>query len=213
MNVYVGQTRSKKLIAQLREEGFGECCQPNEYPPRRFPYMLDNGAFAAWKAGRSFDSAAWLGALRRVGELPHLPRFAIAPDVVAGGQASLDLSMAWLEQLQLARVPAYLAVQDGMVESDVLPVLRQGFAGVFVGGTLPWKLATGAAWVEFAHAHHFPCHVGRVGTPDRVTWAAECGADSIDSCLPLWSTENMARFVRSVRDAGRQAQLFIRRSE
>lgn len=213
MNAYIGQTRSRKLIARLQSEGFGECCQPGEFPPKRLPYMLDNGAFAAWKAGRGFDSAAWLSALRRVGELAEPPRFAIAPDVVAGGLESLSLSVAWLEEMQRARVPAYLAVQDGMQFEDVAPVIRKGFAGVFVGGTLPWKLGTGAAWTKFAHELGLPCHIGRVGTPDRVTWAAESGADSIDSCLPLWSDGQLMRFVRALRDAGRQSQLFVRGAE
>ena len=213
MDVYVGQTRSRKLIARLRDEGFGECTQPTEFPPRRFPYMLDNGAFSAWKRGETFDSAKWLSALRRVGELAEPPRFAIAPDLVAGGLDSLALSIGWLGEMERARVPAYLAVQDGMTEEEVLPVLRKGFAGVFVGGTLPWKLGTGARWVKIAHEAGVPCHIGRVGTPDRCTWAAECGADSIDSCLPLWSDAQLTRFVRALRDAGRQSQLFARGSE
>lgn len=212
MNAYVGQTRATKLIARLRREGFGECVQPHEFPPRRQPYMYDNGAFAAWKAGEQFDSAAWLSGLRGIAELGVPPDFAIAPDVVAGGRGSLDLSASWLEELQRSRIPAYLAVQDGMLEEDVAPVLRKGFSGVFVGGTLEWKLATGAAWVQFAHELGVPCHIGRVGTPGRVEWAAECGADSIDSCLPLWSTEQMDRFVRALRDSSRQSMLFVRRS-
>jgi NADPH:quinone reductase-like Zn-dependent oxidoreductase len=74
---------------------------------------------------------------------------------------------------------------------------------LFVGGSLPWKLATGERWVRFAHAHGRRCHIGRVGTPRRVAWARRIGADSIDSCLPLWSRENLDAFVAAVR--GEQA--------
>jgi hypothetical protein len=37
-----------------------------------------------------------------------------------------------------------------------------------------------------------------VGTPDRVRWARRIGADSIDSALPLWSSDNLARFLRAL---------------
>ncbi len=131
--------------------------------------------------------------------------------MVAGGNDSLDLSMSWVGEIHKARVPAYLAVQDGMRGDDVERVLRAGdFAGVFVGGSLPWKLATGAQWVAFAHRLGKPCHIGRVGTPSRVRWAKEIEADSIDSCLPLWSREQLAAFVAALRGNG-QFDLFVRR--
>lgn len=70
---------------------------------------------------------------------------------------------------------------------------------VFVGGSLRWKVATGARWVQLAHAHGRRCHVGRVGTPRRAAWALRIGADSIDSCFPLWSRTNLAEFVAALR--------------
>jgi len=82
-----------------------------------------------------------------------------------------------------------------------------GFAGVFVGGTLEWKLDTGAAWVQFAHKQGLPCHVGRVGTAKRVRWAIDIGADSIDSCLPLWSSENLGQFLGALDYGKRQSQI------
>lgn len=78
--------------------------------------------------------------------------------------------------------------------------LELGFSGIFVGGSLPWKLETGAQWVREAHARHLPCHIGRVGTAKRVRWAKASGADSIDSCLPLWSEENLIAFLRALGD-------------
>jgi hypothetical protein len=74
----------------------------------------------------------------------------------------------------------------------------RAFDGIFVGGTLGWKLRTGDAWVRFAHARGLPVHVGRVGTARRVGWARRIGADSIDSCLPLWSRENLEAFAAAV---------------
>jgi len=91
----------------------------------------------------------------------------------------------------------YLAVQDGMAAADVRAAIA-GFGGIFVGGTLSWKLQTGASWVRLAHELGLPCHVGRVGTARRVRWARRIGADSIDSCLPLWSKEQLAGFVSAL---------------
>jgi hypothetical protein len=91
-----------------------------------------------------------------------------------------------------------------MTKADVAPVLPR-FAGVFVGGSLPWKIATGAAWVSFAYRNAKPCHVGRVGTARRVAWARRIGADSIDSSLPLWSADNLRVFVSAIE--GRQLEL------
>jgi hypothetical protein len=86
-----------------------------------------------------------------------------------------------------------------MEPEDVAPVAHH-FAGLFVGGTLAWKIKTAARWIRWAHAQARPlrCHIGRVGTPDRVRWARRIGADSIDSALPLWSSENLSRFLRAL---------------
>lgn len=198
MKVYVGQTRAKKLIAYLEALGFGECTQPTEVPPRRSPWFLDNGAFGAWKAGAPFDDVAFLRAL----ECDLSPEWVVCPDIVAGGHSSLEFSEEW--RPRLGGQPAYLAVQDGMVTGDVAGV-ASSYAGLFVGGTVDWKLETGAAWVELAHSLGIPCHVGRVGTAKRVRWAFDIGADSIDSCLPLWSRGKLDTFVRALEDCRRQA--------
>lgn len=200
---YIGQTRSRSLIARLSDLGFGEMCQPNEYPPRRRPYILDNAAFKAWRAGRPLDAEAFRVALDACKADP--PTFIVVPDQVAGGVESLQLSLSWVEACRAAG-PAYLVVQDRMHVRQVSRVLHR-FDGIFVGGTLGWKLRNAEAWVRLAHAHGKPCHVGRVGTPKRVRWAQRIGADSIDSCLPLWSEGQLQRFLGALRAAA-QADLF-----
>lgn len=193
----MGQTRGRKLLAELERRGWGEMTQPGEYPPRRLPWAMDNGAFGAWKAGLPFDAPAFRAALYRA-TLFTPPEFVVCPDLVAGGVESLRFSMDWRPEMP-REWRSFLAVQDGMEDEHVEPVLRH-FAGVFVGGTLRWKVRTGAAWVRLAHKHGRPCHVGRVGTGRRVRWARRIGADSIDSCLPLFAARNMDRFVRALED-------------
>jgi hypothetical protein len=157
------------------------------------PGFYDNGAYGDWKGGRSFDVARFRHEVARMLDEDKRPDFLVAPDVVAGGGQSLCLSAEWLPQLAHV-APVYLAVQDGMSEADVEPHART-FAGLFVGGTLPWKIATAPAWIALAHRLGRPCHVARVGTAKRVRWAKRIGADSIDSSLPLWSRENLAVFL------------------
>jgi len=203
---YVGQTRSRDLIAQLAEHGIGECTVRGELPPRRRPWFFDNGAFRDFTAGRAFDREAFERDVARIREELLAPDFLVLPDVVAGGRASLDESLAWAPRLEGVG-PLYLAVQDGMSEDDVRPVLGN-VAGVFVGGSTEWKLATAAAWRALAHAHGRRLHVGRVGSMRRVAWARlEVRADSIDSCLPLWSAQKLDRFVRALVPCG-QGLLF-----
>lgn len=127
------------------------------------------------------------------------PDFVVAPDIVAGGTESLSLSIQWAEQCaELA--PVYLAVQDGMDAYSLdhaLSVAR--FGGVFLGGTMPWKRATGAQWAREAHARNLKCHVGRAGTAKMVSWAKSIAADSLDSCTPLWSKANFSSFLCALR--------------
>lgn len=208
MLAYVGQTRSRKLIARLTALGIGECTQPREWPPRRHPWFADNAAFSAWRSGRPFDDEGFLSALSSVAEGLPSPDFRVCPDIVAGGLDSLAFSIRWRERCESV-CPGqrwYLAVQDGMTESDVRPAADM-FAGLFVGGSLAWKIRTAASWVAYAHEFGKPCHIGRVGTGQRVRWARRIGADSIDSCLPLWGEDNLQRFLRGLETNPPQASM------
>jgi hypothetical protein len=127
-----------------------------------------------------------------------MPDFVVAPDIIGGGLASLRLSLVWDADLHRMGHVVYLAVQDGMRTRHVGRFLGR-FDGLFVGGTLGWKLRTAADWVRLAHEHGKPCHVGRVGIAKRVRWAQRIGADSIDSNQPLWSHANMTKWLAAMR--------------
>lgn len=200
MRIYVGQGNSSagtKKMREARASGLGLCLCPGELPPNFGPWFLDNGAFRAFRRGAPFDEVAFARALADGRDLGA--DFAVTPDVVGGGEASLALSVAWVGRLDGYR--PYLAVQDGMTEGAVEEVLPL-FAGLFVGGSVPWKLATGASWVGLSHRHGKPCHVGRVGTPSRLAWAKEIGADSIDSSQPLWTDGKWRAFLKAALDLG-----------
>lgn len=130
MRAYVGQCRGSKLIAACQREGWGECTQPDEYPPRRRPWFADNGAFKAWRAGRAFDGDAFAAYVARLAAEGAAPEFVVAPDVVAGGGASLALSVAWAPRLAPLGAPLALVVQDGMAAAEVAAALGPFCAAV-----------------------------------------------------------------------------------
>lgn len=195
MRVFVGQTRAAELVATLRRAGIGECVTRGELPPRRPFWFYDNGAFGDWQAGRDFNVCQFMRDLRRIAHWPMpAPSFLVLPDQVAGGRASLRTSLDWLAVSEQAGAPLYLAVQDGMTPADLVTLDRR-IAGIFVGGSTRWKVETAPAWVRWAHGRGLPAHIGRVSTPERLHWARELGADSVDSSFPLWTRDRLAEFI------------------
>lgn len=208
MIAYCGQTRSATLIAELDALGIGECTQRGEIPPRRAArWFHDNKAFADWRNNRPFNIVRWERDQWRIRDRKLRPDFVVVPDIVAGGESSLEWSAMW-RPFVAPGIPAYLVVQDGLTCERVaawLDAQPDPYHGIFVGGTLPWKLATGAAWVAFAHGRGMKCHIGRVGPAHRVRWAREIGADSIDSSLPLRDRGKMQAFLGALGLAPRGA--------
>lgn len=203
MLVMVGDTRSRRVIARLRQLGWGRvfCRKPTPYPGE--PWALDNGAFAAWKGGRPFDAE---GFIRRVEQAtPLAPLFGVLPDVVGGGESSLALSRSWLPRLP-TDFPWYLAVQDGMTGAMVEPLLEQ-VAGILLGGTTRFK-GTAPEWSALAHRRGKRFHYARVSTAEHVRRAVDCEADSCDSSQPLWSEDHWLRFQRAVGDTVAQVPMF-----
>lgn len=153
-----------------------------------FPYALDNGAWNAFTAGLPFDEEAFL---RAYGLLGRGADFAVLPDIVAGGLASLAFSRAWLARLEPV-CPLMLAVQDGMAAGDVEHLVSPSL-GIFVGGSTEWKEATMAAWGFLARARGARLHVGRVNTVRRIRLCHAARADSFDGSGPSRFANELAR--------------------
>lgn len=222
MRAYVGQTRAPELVALLAAAGIGECTVTGELGtkgPRRRPFFHDNGAYRAWQAAgepigaaavaaiaTTFPATRWVRDQRWLGYRGIVPDFVVVPDIVTGGLDSLAFSAQWRPEV-FDGFPAYLAVQNGMTEADVVTHLDElaadgyPYAGLFVGGDDAWKLETAPAWVDLAHARGLRCHIGRVGPADRIRWAHAIGADSIDSCLPLLQPRLLGAFLEAVAEA------------
>jgi len=169
---------------------------------------LDNGAWGCWKRGLPFDEGAFLKAIEGAHRWGLSVDFIVAPDIVAGGRASLGFSVGWAYGQLLTAPRLALAVQDGMLPQDLTPYHLERFTHIFVGGTMAWKLATAQMWVEFAHDVGKQAHIGGVGTRDRIRWAREIGADSVDS-----TTLSRNQNWDEMREAVLGADLFNDRGE
>ena len=175
---YFSRTGTKRNLAILRErswrillsatgvhrtEGFSQ-------------YAIDNGAWTAYAQGRPFDERPFRALLRSHGAGAD---WSVIPDVVAGGMASLEMSLRWMRHVLDESPRALLAVQDGMTVADVRPFLGAR-VGIFVGGSTEWKLSTMGAWADLAREVVTWCHVGRVNTVRRINQCSAVGATSFD---------------------------------
>jgi len=196
MKVYCGSTAGK-VLEYMWDKNYGLTLTPKTW---RFQYnakwrywALDNGAYSAYLNNEDFDAVAFRNIIYNKLPLTKTePDLVVVPDIIGGGLRSLDFSLKWMNELDKLDYNWYLAVQDGMQLKDVEPILDR-FNGIFVGGTVKWKVSTGETWVKLARKYNLPCHIGRVGTYRRIVWAMRIGADSIDSTNFL---KNPKGFIR-----------------
>jgi len=211
IQVYVGATRSKKLIARLKDMGWGRVwVREKPTPYEGEPWFFDNGAYSDYLAGNSFDTDVFLKHYGRALELDFThqidpPQFGVVPDIVGRGHKSLAFSVRWRHRLR-GDWMWYLVVQDGMEAECVRPFVGD-FDGIFLGGTDNFK-ASASMWCKMAHDHGKPFHYGRVSTPKKLDHAIEVGADSCDSAFPLWSMERFDHFADCWQNGNPQFKLF-----
>lgn len=72
--------------------------------------------------------------------------------------------------------------------------------GIFVGGSIAWKLDTMSSWAKLAHRLGIGCHVGRIGTPGRMILAHLAGVDSIDSTTWVQRNGCLEHHIKEYRD-------------
>ncbi len=165
-----------------------------------FAHGFDNGAWSAYCQGKPWDEQAFCAALRKVGSTAD---FTVAPDIVAGGLESLDLSLRWLPRLLDQTRRVLIAVQDGMSASDVEPFLSDR-VGIFVGGSTEWKLSSLPQWSRLSLRCGSYLHVGRVNSARRIRLCAMHSVHSIDGT----SASRFAKSLPRLDNAIRQPSLF-----
>jgi hypothetical protein len=211
MKVFVGDPQGPIAEKRLQEHGFGRIWVairqrwPSQYPGE--PWAVDNGAFAAWKAGETWDHRLFRERIHQIAERCGVPEFGVVPDLPAMGENSLDWSLYWHHELRDIAWPWYLAVQDGMTIKMIEPYVAL-FAGIFLGGTAVFKREA-RYWCEFAHDRGLSFHYGRASTRWRIWDAYDIGADSLDSTQGLWSEGHWRRIVGAIQTAGHQHKLAL----
>lgn len=185
MIFYAGNPGKKTHRDMVLENGYGVMISSNgsirHWYGEATHIALDNGAYPAWTKGTEWKPDDFLKLLDSVSAWGKFD-FAICPDIVAGGERSLSFSEEWRQKLN--GVPLYLAVQNGMSEAAVLSALP-GYKGLFVGGTMQWKLDTAPSWLRLARTLDKKCHVGRIGTINNLAYCRHIGVDSVDSTTPV----------------------------
>jgi hypothetical protein len=154
--------------------------------------MLDNGAFPAWRDGITLTGREMFLAQRdAIADLGGRVRWAIAPDIVAGGEDSWRRSLTWAPELQALGVEVLLPVQEGQHLRRCAEQAQEMGAGLFVGGaTKGWKIAAARRLREFAPDAHI--HVGRVALAGHLQRLAGV-IDSFDSTYWVRAQEHNKR--------------------
>jgi hypothetical protein len=174
---YASRTGTRRNLAAMRAAGWRLLVSAKGVlRTEGMPYALDNGAWTAFQQGEPFDELAFGRAVDLLGESAD---WIVLPDIVAGGMASLEFSLRWMERLKGIPTRLLLAVQNGMEPDDVRELLSPA-VGLFVGGDTQWKLATVNTWGQLARRRNCYMHVGRVNSAKRIALCAAAGAHSVD---------------------------------
>lgn len=178
MVVYVANNGTKEKLKFIQSSPMlGLMFTPFDYKTNwTHRYALDNGAFSSYTQGTNWYGGRLIDVLEELTK----PDFVVLPDIVAGGKPSLNESIAWRKVLPDS-YNYYCAIQDGMKVTDMPSAFLDKIGGVFIGGSVNWKMKSIDEWVEFAHKHGLKCHVGRIGTLQRLLICQQKGVDSVDS--------------------------------
>jgi hypothetical protein len=196
---YASRTGTRKNLHGLREAGWRLLVSAQGVLRHEgFPYALDNGAWTAFASGQPFDVPKFEHALATMGGDAD---WVVAPDIVAGGLASLRLSETWLERCLAVCPKVLVAVQDGICPDDLRSLVGPQ-VGVFVGGSpsTNYKEATMPAWGDLGHEKNCHVHVGRVNSARRIWLCGVSGVHSFDGTNATIYSVNL----RSLDGARRQ---------
>jgi len=190
MKIYSGNVADPRRLEKLKEYGMGimlstgpdvsfqkSCLSGDKVNGIRL--ALDNGAFGN-RDRHIFNEFPFMFAINEILFRKRWDQldFIACPDIVAGGLKSLEFSMDWVKRLQCDKL--YLVIQDGMTPDDVEPYL-ENFKGLFIGGSMPWKLSVIEKFTKFAHSHEKRIHVGQIGRLELLNQCKVLGVDSVDS--------------------------------
>ena len=212
MQLYTGETRSRRALALLKKAGVGRLFSQGKPTPYSGElWIFDNGAYTAYVQQKPFPEDRFVARVDHCIAKGLDPTLAVLPDIVGDGERSLDFSLAWLEELP-QQWPWYLAVQDGMHPAEVRDVLKdERIRGIFLGGTLAFK-ATAASWLGVARSRARGFHFARSASYERLMYAYNLGSDSADTTQPLWEHTALEAFCQLIRNDSWQRDCFVEAS-
>lgn len=178
LRAYASRTGTRRNLAALRSRGWRILVSAaGDLRSEGLPYALDNGAWSDFQDHQSaFDGNRYARAVEKLGQGAD---WIALPDIVAGGLASLDLSLSWLPRLEALGVPLLIPVQDGMTPELLSPLIGPQ-VGIFLGGTTDWKLSTAIGWGQLAHRCGAYFHFARANSRQRINICLAAGAHSFD---------------------------------
>lgn len=194
---YASRTGTKRNLDALRGAGWGllVCASIDGKRDHRdegfADIMLDNGAWKLREVGETPSErlSAWRQDYERpfhdlINAFGVKARLIVLPDVVAGGDVSLEQSVSWIGRLCGAGETLLIPVQDGMRPEQVAEFVGKR-VGIFVGGTTEWKWSSLRAWWgPLALEHGCWLHVGRAASGRMVERCGIAGAHSFDTSQP-----------------------------
>lgn len=136
------------------------------------PFVVDNGAFIAWRDGVPWDENEWRKMICRIRMRRIKPLWAAVPDVVANREKTIANWEIYAEEINSLGWTTAFCVQDGMTPDDV----PAGADVVFVGGTDEWKFPNLKMWTE----NFRRVHCARVNAPEMIEACERLGCESID---------------------------------
>jgi hypothetical protein len=210
MICYASRTGTKRNLDALRAAGWGLLVsRGGVWRTEGFSRVVgDNGAWSDFQSGRAFDEDHFERFLNWFEAQPLTPDWIVLPDIVAGGLASLDLSLRYPNRCLAVAPLVLIAVQDGMTTEDLAPHVGPN-VGIFLGGSTEWKLANMVEWGAFCAERALHYHVARVNTARRVWMAAGARASSIDGSSASRYAVTLPLLDSAVRGALRQYSLSL----
>lgn len=170
------------------------------------PWACDNSAFSA-----PDDRKFWNMAVEAWGmQTFHPPMWVAAPDSVGNHVETRRMFDDWVHQweYEIGFVPVELAfvLQDGVTVTDVP---WDQISAVFVGGSDEFKLTGARELLECATSKGKLKHIGRVNTLNRIRYAMDVGADSIDgTAFSMFPDKKIPRAVEHIKARVNQKVLF-----
>jgi hypothetical protein len=193
MICYASRTGTRRNLAALRAAGWRLLVsRAGEWRTEGFRYCLDSGAWSDFQKGERFDDQAYERLIERLGAGAD---WIVLPDIVAGGRASLELSLRWANRVRSICDLVLIAVQDGMEPEDLRPYVG-GNVGIFLGGSTAWKEGRMSDWGAFCAEVGCWYHVARVNTRRRFRMAHAAGATSIDGSSASRFADTIPRLER-----------------